>query len=148
MEYLFNFIKTPNTRIQKVNYEDVKLCINNSNYLLINTLPAYEQTCLIHNTVNFAAEEQIVNNLIKSNKSQTIILYGKNSNDESVYKKYQEFIELGFINVYIYLGGLFEWLLLQDIYGKDLFKTTSNELDIIKFRPPSLLEKKLITNNY
>lgn len=148
MEYLFNFIKTPSTRIQKVNYEDVKLCINNSNYLLINTLPAYEQTCLIHNTVNFAAEEQIVNNLIKSNKSQTIILYGKNSNDESVYKKYQEFIELGFINVYIYLGGLFEWLLLQDIYGKDLFKTTSNELDIIKFRPPSLLEKKLITNNY
>ena len=44
MEYLFNFIKTPSTRIQKVNYEDVKLCINNSNYLLINTLPAYEQT--------------------------------------------------------------------------------------------------------
>jgi len=147
MEYLFNFIKTPNTRIQKVNYEDVKLCINNSNYLLINTLPAYEQTCLIHNTVNFAAEEQIVNNLIKSNKSQIIILYGKNTNDESVYRKYQEFIELGFINVYIYLGGLFEWLLLQDIYGKDLFKTTSDELDIIKFRPPSLLEKKLITNN-
>ena len=147
MEYLFNFIKTPNTRIQKVNYEDVKLCINNSNYLLKNTLPAYEQTCLIHNTVNFAAEEQIVNNLIKSNKSQIIILYGKNTNDESVYRKYQEFIELGFINVYIYLGGLFEWLLLQDIYGKDLFKTTSDELDIIKFRPPSLLEKKLITNN-
>ena len=77
MDYLFNFIKTPNTTIQKVNYEDVKLCINNSNYLLINTLPAYEQTCLIHNTVNFAAEEQIVNNLIKSNKSQNIILYGK-----------------------------------------------------------------------
>ena len=146
MDYLFNFIKTPNTTIQKVNYEDVKLCINNSNYLLINTLPAYEQTCLIHNTVNFAAEEQIVNNLIKSNKSQTIILYGKNSNDESVYRKYQQFIELGFTNIYIYLGGLFEWLLLQDIYGKDLFKTTSNELDIIKFRPPSLLEKKLITN--
>ena len=148
MDYLFNFIKTPNTTIQKVNYEDVKLCINNSNYLLINTLPAYEQTCLIHNTVNFVAEEQIVNNLIKSNKSQNIILYGKNSNDESVYRKYQEFIELGFTNIYIYLGGLFEWLLLQDIYGKDLFKTTSNELDIIKFRPPSLLEKKLITNNY
>ena len=146
MDYLFNFIKTPNTTIQKVNYEDVKLCINNSNYLLINTLPAYEQTCLIHNTVNFAAEEQIVNNLIKSNKSQTIILYGKNSNDESVYRKYQQFIELGFTNIYIYLGGLFEWLLLQDIYGRDLFKTTSNELDIIKFRPPSLLEKKLITN--
>ena len=51
-------------------------------------------------------------------------------------------IDLGFINVYIYLGGLFEWLLLQDIYGRDLFKTTKNELDILKYKPDSILQER------
>ena len=27
----------------------------------------------------------------------------------------------------------FEWLLLQDVFGEDLFPTTSKELDILKF---------------
>ena len=39
MDYLYNFIKGTNASIPKINYEDVKLSINNSNYLLINTLP-------------------------------------------------------------------------------------------------------------
>jgi len=37
--------------------------------------------------------------------------------------------------VHIYPGGIFEWLLLQDIYGDDMFKTTSKELDILKYKP-------------
>ena len=74
-----------------------------------------------------------------------IIIYGKNNNDETVIKKYNQLIKLGFINVYIYLGGLFEWLLLQDIYGKDEFPTTSEELDILKYRSPiSLIERPLL----
>jgi len=132
--------------IPKINYEDVKLSINNSNYLLINTLPNHEQNCLIYKTIHFASEEQIINDLVNNNKSHNIIIYGKNCNDDSVYKKYNQFIDLGFTNVYLYLGGLFEWLLLQDIYGKDMFKTTSNELDIIKYKSNSILDKKLILN--
>ena len=84
--------------------------------------------------------------MVNNNKSHNIIIYGKNCNDDSVYKKYNQFIDLGFTNVYLYLGGLFEWLLLQDIYGKDMFKTTSNELDIIKYKSNSILDKKLILN--
>ena len=146
MNYFYNFIKGTNMSIPKINYEDVKLSINNSNYLLINTLPNHEQNCLIYKTIHFASEEQIINDLVNNNKSHNIIIYGKNCNDDSVYKKYNQFIDLGFTNVYLYLGGLFEWLLLQDIYGKDMFKTTSNELDIIKYKSNSILDKKLILN--
>ena len=146
MDYFYNFIKGTNASIPKINYEDVKLSINNSNYLLINTLPNHEQNCLIYKTIHFASEEQIINDLVNNNKSHNIIIYGKNCNDDSVYKKYNQFIDLGFTNVYLYLGGLFEWLLLQDIYGKDMFKTTSNELDIIKYKSNSILDKKLILN--
>jgi len=146
MDYFYNFIKGTNMSIPKINYEDVKLSINNSNYLLINTLPNHEQNCLIYKTIHFSSEEQIINDLVNNNKSHNIIIYGKNCTDNSVYKKYNQFIDLGFTNVYLYLGGLFEWLLLQDIYGKDIFKTTSNELDIIKYKSNSILDKKLILN--
>ena len=33
---------------------------------------------------------------------------------------------------------LFEWILLQDIYGESLFPTTSKQHDILKYRPPKL----------
>ena len=142
MNYFYNFLKSDDNIIKKVNYDDVKLSINNNDYLLINTLPNYQQDCLIYNTINFSSEEQIINNLLSNDINKNIIIYGKNSNDETVYKKYKQLIDLGFINVYIYLGGLFEWLLLQDIYGYELFKTTTKELDILKFKPDSILQER------
>ena len=72
---------------------------------------------------------------MNENKQIRIIIYGKNVNDISIYKKYTQLVELGFENVYVYPGGMFEWLLLQDIYGDDLFKTTAKELDILKYKP-------------
>jgi hypothetical protein len=57
-----------------------------------------------------------------------------NSTDINVKKKYEQLGALGFFNVFIYSGGLFEWLLLQDIYGKELFQTTANERDILKYK--------------
>ena len=63
-----------------------------------------------------------------------IIIYGKNSNDNTINAKYNSLISLGFKNVYVYTGGLFEWLCLQDIYGSDSFPTTSKELDLLKFK--------------
>jgi len=53
---------------------------------------------------------------------------------------------LGFYNVYIYIGGIFEWLLLQDIYGEKEFPTTNKELDLLKYKPSSLIFTK--ENNY
>jgi len=39
---------------------------------------------------------------------------------------------------------LFEWLLLQDIYGQDDFSTTKNELDHLKFKGKSIFTTYLI----
>ena len=73
-----------------------------------------------------------------------IIIYGKNSNDDALYRKYQQLLLLGFSNVYLYLGGLFEWLLLQDVYGAIDFPTTTQQLDILKYKPNQRLHVGLI----
>jgi hypothetical protein len=128
--------------MKKINYEDMQTVIKNSEiYLIINTLPSTEQHCLIVNTTLATDEENIIN---KSNKGIRIIIYGRNCNDETVNKKYQQLNSLGFYNIFVYLGGLFEWLLLQDIYGSDLFPTTKKEVDILKYKSVQLLRLELL----
>jgi hypothetical protein len=116
--------------IRKYNFEQMQ---GISNTTIINTLPNINQNCLIMNTVQHNDEEDIINHLLKTNKKAVIIVYGMNCNDESIYKKYNQLQDLGFVNIGVYVGGMFEWLLLQDVYGEELFPTTSKELDILKF---------------
>jgi rhodanese-related sulfurtransferase len=134
--------------IKKVNFEDIKEIVKNSNkYILINTLKIDDQTCLISGSIDVNKEESVINNCLKQKKNVKIILYGKNSNEVSLFKKYEQLVNLGFTNVYLYPGGLFEWLCLQDIYGYDEFPTTTKELDILKFKPDSGFENLLLLEN-
>jgi hypothetical protein len=129
--------------IRKVGYEDVQFVIKHKkNYILINTLTITEQNCLIPGTIAIKNEEVIINKNL--NKNTHIIIYGKNANDESIFKKYEQLLTLGCGSVFVYTGGLFEWLLLQDIYGKDEFPTTSYELDILKYRAESFFNNRLL----
>ena len=48
-------------------------------------------------------------------------------------EKYDQLINLGFNNVFIYRGGMFEWSLLQDIYGVNDFLTTTKIIDPLKW---------------
>ena len=138
-----------NQSMQKINFEDVQYAIKNSKiYLIINTLSEGEQDCLILNTIHSSKEEQIMNHYIQHNKQIHIIVYGKNSNDEKIYKKYQQLLSLGFANVYIYMGGLFEWLMMQDIFGFEEFPSTINQLDFLKYKPRQRLNIGLLENNY
>jgi hypothetical protein len=131
--------------IRKINFEDIQTAIKKPEvYMIINTLPINEQNCLIVNSVLATEEEQIINQLLKDNKMKRIIIYGKNANDETVNKKHEQLTSLGFYNTFIYSGGLFEWILLQDIYGSDLFPTTKKELDILKFKPKQTLNVELL----
>ena len=131
--------------MKKINYEDMQTVIKNPEiYLIINTLPTSEQQCLIVNTTMANEEEAIINRFMKENKSIRIIIYGRNCNDETINKKYQQLYSLGFYNIFVYLGGMFEWLLLQDIYGKDLFPTTKKELDLLKYKSNQLLSIGLL----
>jgi hypothetical protein len=134
--------------IKKINFEDVQTAIKNTElYLLINTLPINEQHCLITNTCSVEDEEVLINKYMRENRNIRIIIYGKNCNDMSVDKKYNQLLSLGFYNVYIYTGGLFEWLMLQDIFTIDFFPTTKRELDFLKYKPPGTLNLALLENS-
>ena len=104
--------------------------------LLINTLPLSDQTCLIQTTLPYDAEEVQLNALLTNYefKSHRIYVYGRNANDPTAEAKCQQLVSLGFQHVYVYRGGLFEWLLLQDIYGASEFPTTRKVLDLLQYR--------------
>jgi len=122
------------TSTRYINFEDMQVAITNKEYIIINTLLSTQQTCLINGTLSMGNEEEILNTYLKTNRIVRIIVYGMNSIDPNVNKKYEQLVALGFVNVFIYSGGLFEWLLLQDIYGKDIFMTTAYERDILKYK--------------
>jgi hypothetical protein len=132
--------------IRKINFEDVQYIIKNAgSYLMINTLPVSEQDCLLLHTMNIHKEEELMNQLLNAGKKDVkIVIYGKNCNDDKLYTKYQQLTSLGFYNVFVYPGGLFEWLMLQDIYGHDDFPTTKKELDILRFKPKKILNVQLL----
>ena len=126
--------------VRKVNFEDVQYAIKQrQNYLLINTLDSSEQNCLITKTITVNTEERLINEYMNKKINVNIIVYDKNANAPNLMKKYDQLIGLGFINVYIYPGGLFEWLLLQDIYGDDEFPTTTKMIDILKYKGKSVI---------
>lgn len=133
----------------KINYEDMQHILKRpDHYLIINTLSSEEQQCLITHTLNATHEETTINDCMKKGlKSVNIVLYGKNSNDDKLRTKYNQLTSLGFYNVYVYTGGMFEWLLLQDIFGENEFPTTQKEMDILKFKSPKLLRTGLLENN-
>ena len=130
----------------KIGFEDMQYSVKHlEENLIINTLDITEQNCLIKGTLTAAQEEDIVNKyLISQMRKIRVIIYGRNCNDEKIYIKYKQFFSLGFSNIYIYTGGLFEWLLLQDIYGMDEFPTTSKQNDIIKYKPNKILDVPLL----
>lgn len=122
-----------NLTINRINFKDVQYGIS-SNMIIINTLDINNQECLIKNTLKPDEEINVINKIIKTNKNQKIIIYGENSSDNTLVKKYTQLKQLGLTNIYIYIGGLFEWLLLQDIYGSDEFPTTKEIIDILKYK--------------
>ena len=131
------FNKLFKTTYNNVSFEDVQHVLSNpADYIIINTLPVTKQQCLIKNTISYQTEENRINEYINNYDfdSKTFIIYGENANDEKIETKYSQLKGLGFTKIYLYRGGMFEWLLLQDIYGVDEFPTTSKLLDILQYR--------------
>ena len=53
-----------------------------------------------------------------------IVLYGRNYTDiDKLAQRQKQLNSLGFMRVFIYVGGLYEWVLLQNVYGDKLFPT-------------------------
>ena len=126
------FIPQPNIKL--VNFEYVKKYEMNQ-HILIHTLAEKDETCLIKGTIYANREEMTINDYLNDyNTTIGIIVYGRNSTDESAMKKCQQLAKLGFVNIYCYVGGLFEWLLLQELYGKDEFPTNGKCTDLLVWR--------------
>jgi hypothetical protein len=141
MNLLSYFVTPP----KKLGFDDVLYAITQPNYILINTLPITEQDYLIQNTMPCVLEEKRMNELMNSGDKDRfiIIIYGKNSMDDTVDKKYHQICDLGFSRscVYVYTGGLFEWCLLQDIHGKANFPTMGSCRDILRFKPDRVFHR-------
>ncbi len=127
-----------------INFEDLQSAINEERTLIINTLDAHMQSCLIAGTLAIEQEVELLNAQLKKNTEVRIIIYGMNATDKTVQKKYEQLLKLGFYNVYIFSGGLFEWLLLQDVYGSELFPTTATKVDLLKYKGRRQLNVKLL----
>lgn len=122
--------------IQYIGFEEMQIAVSSGKSIIINTLPNTDQYCLIVGTILASEEETQMNDLLATNKKIQIIVYGKNCYDMGVIKKANQLKTLGFETVCIYGGGLFEWLLLQDVYGKTEFRTTTGtkNVDLLKYK--------------
>ena len=118
-----------------INFECMQQQINSKNILIINTLSEDKQHCLIINTIHAKEEVKQVEKGLKDNLS--CVIYGMHYYDTTLVRKYQQLKNLGAEEIFVYGGGMFEWLLLQDIYGNEEFPTTGRELDILKYKPNS-----------
>jgi len=125
--------------INKLNFQAMNKIIESTEYIIINTLPENKQSCLIKNTITPEKEYLLINQHLKTNRNIKIVIYGENSIDYTVIIKYNQLYRMGFKNLYVYIGGLFEWLLLQEIYGDDIFCTTNKIIDILQYTGPSII---------
>lgn len=128
--------------IFKLNFEGMQNVVRNdtnSKFIIISTLSSDNQSCLIKNTLSPEKEIEKISDYLKTDKTINIVIYGENSVDNKVLEKYEQLTKLGFTNVYIYLGGLFEWLLLQDYYSADEFPTTSENIDLLKYKGKNII---------
>tara|TARA_B100001093_G_scaffold516932_1_gene597000 strand:- start:1115 stop:1501 length:387 start_codon:yes stop_codon:yes gene_type:complete len=122
--------------VYRCNFETIQEMIkaNSRDIILINTLDRNNQSCLIQGTLSVGDEIKVIDESLRKRQKKTIYIYGKNYNDETVYKKYEQLSKISQFKCYIYLGGLFEWLLLQEIYGGSLFPTNGLEQDLLKYK--------------
>lgn len=138
MDIFKNWIQS--VGFSKIGFEDMKIAIKYpESYILINTLSLDLQKNLVKNTIPAEKEESVINKMIEDYEitRKKIIIYGKNTIDNTIETKAKQIIGLGFTDVFLYYGGLFEWLLLQEIYGFSEFPTTnhSKTIDLLMYKP-------------
>jgi hypothetical protein len=102
--------------------------------ILITTITDNHGSHRIKNTLSPDTEVEIINQHLASSENTEIIVYGLNCADTSVFNKYEQLISFGFTNVFIYCGGIFEWMLLQDVYGADTFHINHAVDDMLKYK--------------
>ena len=122
-----------NTITGLINFDELKE-MKASGAIIIHTMDEGEKV-LISGTISAEKETEKINKMLSKNDyEKDIIIYGRNCRDyNDLLKKQKQLASLGFKNIFIYLGGMFEWLLLQDVYGEKEFPT-ERKGDILMFK--------------
>ena len=92
-------------------------------YIIIHTLTSEYQDYVIPGTVQDTREESVINEMLTriDIPDKPIVIYGKNARDETPETKAKQLKSLGIHDLSIYSGGMFEWLLLNEVYGPTEF---------------------------
>ena len=114
--------------LERATFDDLM----NASYLIINVLNDTEQDVLIQGTVPCTEEVVQVEKAIQ--EKRVIIIYGRNNHDDKVWIKHAQLKKLGG-KAKVYVGGLFEWILLQELYGNERFPLTSYKFDPYQYSP-------------
>ena len=131
--------------VEKTTFDGIQQAVRGKGPILLSTLPKNEQRCLILSTLSPDVEEALLNKCLQRGESgKHILVYGKNALDASPEKKCKQLLGLGFTHVRMYPGGLFEWALLQEVYGTGLFPTTAKIEDPQEFSK-RCIEQLLLT---
>jgi len=145
MQILQHWLYPHKNNRNRITSEDIQYVLQHPNeFHLIHTLTHEYQDIVIPTTIPVFSEESVINEMIThiDVPDKPIIIYGKNNHDETIETKYQQLKSLGIEEIYIYSGGMFEWLLLNDIYGSTEFpiqSSTKKLPDIWKYRPARIL---------
>jgi hypothetical protein len=122
------------SQIKTVNFDNIK----EGSMILIHVMDETDQNILIKGTLTIENEIKMLNSLLSASKQGSIwvVIYGRNTDDfPKVMKRYKQLCDLGF-DAFVYIGGLFEWLVLGELYGLNEFPLTKNDaVDILKFAP-------------
>ena len=130
-----------NISYKTATFDDIIYASNHTDTCIIITTLPESSKCLIYGTCPIEQEEKQINDIIDNNKNIKIIIYGSSCSDLSVVKKYNQLRNSGLKDVFVYMGGLFEWLLLQDVYSSDIFRTIASDLDILTYSgKPSIIQ--------
>lgn len=133
-------------------------------YIIIHVLNEIEEkeSCLIKNTLTSQEEIIVCNRILEGDGKDTlykpIIIYGKNTQDSAkIIKKYNQMKSLGIPNdIYLYLGGIYEWLALGEMYDIETFPyvapqahttTKCRSLDYVGWSHFSKLNRTASTHN-
>ena len=126
---------------KKISVEEMQRILETpEKYIVIHTLTSEYSDCVIPGTIEDMREESIINEMLTriDIPDKPIIVYGKNARDETPEKKAKQLKSLGFHDISVYSGGMFEWLLLNELYGSNEFPVENrgrNKIyDIWKYR--------------
>jgi hypothetical protein len=122
-------------RFNLIGFDDMIEFISDRSVVLITTMSDSMGPHRIVGTLSPTDEIDEINRCIANcTHNRRIVIYGENSSDESGFRKSEQLRGMGFTDIYVYGGGLFEWILLQDIYGADTFKTNQPIDDILRYK--------------